>query len=662
VTAPGSILVVDDDPINRRLLARTLTAQGHDVVTAEDGREALDVLRAEAPDIVLLDVVMPEMDGVTALERIKRDPALRSTPVIMVSALEDFASVVRCIELGAEDYLQKPFNPVLLRARVNAGLDKRRLQQLERARVRDVFARFLPETVVEEVLSHADGRLRLGGVRVVGTVLFADLRSFTTFAERTPPDRVIAVLNRFLGEMSDAVLDNGGTLVAFLGDGLMAVFGAPIAYDDHADRAVAAAREMMRVRLPRFNAWAVEQGYADGFRMGVGMCSGPLMSGNVGSERRLEYTAIGDTVNTASRIESLTKELGCPVLISQSTRDLVETPSDDLEFVEEVKIRGRSAPTRLWRLAAATLAALALGLIGCGGDSPQDTATTAQGADPSTDKLAQINARGTLVLFTDPGYPPQSFKAKGAGRTADTKCAANELTAPEMAGYDADTGKLVAAKLGVEPCFVTPSWTEVTAGNWGDRWDLAYGSGAIEFSRMEGLYMTQPYYSTPANFFVPKSSKARTPEDLSGKRVGACAGCTMELYLRGKLKVPGPKLSHLVDHPHIVTFDTEVPGLKATANRKVDGFLCSEPVGAEAIAKGAALRMLARPAYYSNKTGYVDRKSGLEVASFVNRVNEIVAGLHADGTLAKLSLKYFGKDYAANAAEFDLSAIGQSVH
>jgi polar amino acid transport system substrate-binding protein len=239
------------------------------------------------------------------------------------------------------------------------------------------------------------------------------------------------------------------------------------------------------------------------------------------------------------------------------------------------------------RIRLATLVvplAIALaGLAGCGDDgATNDTsAGAARGADPATDKLAQVRARGTLILFTDPAYPPQSFKAKRADRPANTKCAANEMTAPEIAGYDADTGKLVADALAVEPCFVTPSWTEVTAGNWGDRWDLAYGSGAIEFSRMDDLYMTQPYYSTPANFFVPRSSPAQSPSDLSGKRVGACTGCTMEKYLRGTLRLPGPKLEQLVSEPRIVTFDTEVPGLAATAARKVDAFLCSEPVGAE---------------------------------------------------------------------------------
>ena len=161
--------------------------------------------------------------------------------------------------------------------------------------------------------------------------------------------------------------------------------------------------------------------------------------------------------------------------------------------------------------------------------------------------------------------------------------------------------------------------------------------------------MTQPYYSTPTNFFVPTSSTAKKPADLSGKRIGACAGCTMEKYLRGTLALPGPKIETVVKNPKIVTFDTEVPGLAATAKGKIDAFLCSEPVGSGAIKDGAKLKMIATPAYYSNKTGYVDKKSGLAVAPFVERVDQIVQGLHADGTLKALSIKYFGKDYATKA-------------
>ena len=321
--------------------------------------------------------------------------------------------------------------------------------------------------------------------------------------------------------------------------------------------------------------------------------------------------------------------------------------------------------SRRFRTAAAFVGLLVI-LAGCGSDedgSPQAAvAKPAQSAgDPATDKLAQVKARGTLVMFTDPKYPPQSFAVEGAERPPDTKCADNQMTAPEISGYDAETSKLVAEGLGVEACFVAPSWTEVTGGNWGDRWDLAYGSGAIEFSRMESLYMTQPYYSTPTPFFVPKSSQAREPSDLDGKRIGACAGCTMEKYLRGTLELPGPPLEELVADPQVVTYDTETPGLTATAKGNVDAFLCSEPVGEGAIKDGAALRKLPTPAYYSNKTGYVDKESGLAVGPFVDKVNTIVAARHADGTLAGLSEKFFGKDYAATAAEFDLASIEQTV-
>jgi adenylate cyclase len=348
--AGGRVLVVDDDRVNRMLLTRSLEREGHRVRCAENGAEALELLHDDPCDVVLLDIVMPELDGVSVLEHVKGDPALQDVPVIMISGVDDTESVVRCIEIGADDYLPKPFDPVLLRARISAGLTKKRLHELERERLRGVFARFLPEPMVDEVLMRAGGDLRLGGVRLVSTALFADLRGFTGFAERTPPDDVIAVLNRYFGEMSDAVLDNGGTLVAFLGDGLIAVFGAPIECDDHADRAVAAAREMLEVRLPRFNRWLREHGYGGRFRMGIGMSSGPLMSGNVGSERRLEYTAIGDTVNTASRLEAMTKTTGRSILVAESTRDALLNPPHDLSFVGELDVRGRESKIRTWTL------------------------------------------------------------------------------------------------------------------------------------------------------------------------------------------------------------------------------------------------------------------------------------------------------------------------
>ena len=222
-------------------------------------------------------------------------------------------------------------------------------EAFERIRTRDMFARFVPENVVDEVLASADG-LRLGGVQREGTVMFSDLRGFTSLAESLTPARVIEILNRYLSEMSDAILDHGGTLVAYMGDGIMAVFGAPLPQDDHADRALAAAREMLEVRLPRFNEWLRAEGLSEGFRMGIGLNSGHVMSGHVGSERRVEYTAVGDTTNTASRIEALTKGTPHQLFMSGATRDALVSPPANLIHVGETEIRGRTGKLELWSL------------------------------------------------------------------------------------------------------------------------------------------------------------------------------------------------------------------------------------------------------------------------------------------------------------------------
>jgi adenylate cyclase len=346
----GRVLVVDDDPLNRMLLTRSLEQEGHRVGSVAGGQEALEILREKPFDVVLLDIVMPELDGVSVLERLKRDPVLQHVPVIMISAVDEIDTVVRCIEMGSEDYLPKPFNPVLLRARINAALAKKRLHEVERERVREVFSRFVPEHVVDDVLERTDEDLRLGGSRGVGTVMFTDIREFTAFTERTPPDRVIDLLNEYFGEMIDAIFHHGGTLVGYLGDGLLAVFGAPIPLDDHADRALAAAREMLAVRLPRFNRRVRERTLGNGFEMGIGLNSGPFIAGNVGSARRLEYTVYGDTVNTASRIEGMTKITRRSVLIADSTRQALLRPQSDLVHVGEFDVRGKQSSIRLWTI------------------------------------------------------------------------------------------------------------------------------------------------------------------------------------------------------------------------------------------------------------------------------------------------------------------------
>jgi adenylate cyclase len=247
-------------------------------------------------------------------------------------------------------------------------------EAIERERVRDVFSRFVPADLVEEVLAHAGEDLRLGGVERDCTVLFSDLRGFTSFSETQPAAKVIEVVNHYLNEMTEAILAEGGTLIAYMGDGIMAVFGTPLEQDDHADRAVRAARAMVGPRLERFNDWIASQGFDRRFKMGVGVNSGAVMAGNVGSERRVEYTAIGDTTNTASRLESMTKDSGTMVFISDTTYERLRTEAGGLERFGEVAIRGRDAKLAVWTIPGAS---------GEGHTPPSERADSARAPEPA---------------------------------------------------------------------------------------------------------------------------------------------------------------------------------------------------------------------------------------------------------------------------------------
>ena len=225
-------------------------------------------------------------------------------------------------------------------------------ETIERARVHDLFSRFVPADVVDQVVASAGDNLRLGAVERDCTVLFSDLRGFTSFSEKLPATTVIEVVNTYLTEMTEAILGAGGTLIAYMGDGIMAVFGAPLEQPDHADRALAAAGEMVGARLDRFNAWIAEQGHEHRFVMGVGVNSGPVMAGNIGSERRVEYTALGDTTNTASRLEGMTKGSGHMLFIAESTRVRLQDSQAQLVLVGELDVRGRVEPVPVWTIAA----------------------------------------------------------------------------------------------------------------------------------------------------------------------------------------------------------------------------------------------------------------------------------------------------------------------
>jgi class 3 adenylate cyclase len=314
VTSPGSaqtgkLLVVDDNRVNRLLLGRALEQLGHTVTFAENGREGLEALRRQRVDLILLDIEMPEMDGYQALAALAADPHLRDIPVVMMSSVEEVDSVARCIEMGP-DYLQAR-GPVLLRARVGASLEKKRL----RDRQRELFRKFATAEVAEELLMSG---LTLGGKHVEASVMFSDIRKFTSLTETLSPSDTIELLNSYYTLMFDAIGGQGGIVNQMLGDGLMAIFGAPLPRPDHRQRAVSAALEMQEL-VAGFNREQAARGGAE-IRIGIGIASGPLVAGFTGTEQRVTYTCVGDTVNLAAHLEAHTKVLGQPILIDENTR------------------------------------------------------------------------------------------------------------------------------------------------------------------------------------------------------------------------------------------------------------------------------------------------------------------------------------------------------
>ena len=306
------LLVVDDNKVNRLLLSRSLEQMGHRVASAENGVVALEKLRAEPFDLMLLDMEMPEMDGFTVLEHLSRDLRLRDLPVIVTSSLEGVAHVARCIELGAEDYLHKPVNGVLLKARVNSSLEKKRL----RDRQKELIARFATSEVAQDL---EQSGFALGGRHVEAAVMFCDIRGFTALAESLPPDETIDLLNTWYTLMFDAINGAGGVVNQIIGDGLMAIFGAPLPLPDYRRSAVRAALEMIEL-VDLFNLERVAADKAP-IAIGVGIASGLLIAGYTGTQSRATYTCVGDTVNLAARLESHTKVSGHAILIDAVTRD-----------------------------------------------------------------------------------------------------------------------------------------------------------------------------------------------------------------------------------------------------------------------------------------------------------------------------------------------------
>jgi adenylate cyclase len=349
-----ALLVVDDDENNRYTLTQRLRRQGYaDVTTAQDGRQALELLRTRSFDLVLLDVMMPELNGYQVLAELKADDRLRHVPVIMISAVDELESVVRCIELGAEDYLPKPFNPTLLKARIGACLEKKRLHdelaewnRLLEARVREKVAEverlgrlkrfFSPQLAELIVAGGAEDPLRTHRREI--TVVFLDLRGFTAFAETAEPEEVMRVLREYHAQMGEIILEHEGTLERFTGDGMMIFFNDPVPVEKPAERAIRMA-VAMRDGVTRLAAAWRKQGYHLG--LGVGIAQGYATIGAIGFEGRWDYGAKGTVTNLAARLcgEAGAGQILVSARVAATVEDLI-----DLEAMEPLTLKGFRQP------------------------------------------------------------------------------------------------------------------------------------------------------------------------------------------------------------------------------------------------------------------------------------------------------------------------------
>lgn len=329
---PGQLLIVDDNKVNRLLLSRNVELLGHKAFTAENGRVAMQMLAEDRFDLVLLDIEMPEMNGFEVLEAIKADAGLRDVPVIVTSSVEGLDNVVRCIELGAEDYLPKPVNKVLLGARLASSLEKKRLRDEQKR----LLERFATHEVAHDL---QESGFAIGGRRVPASVLFCDIREFTAMSEDLSPEATIELLNVYYALMFEAVSSNGGIVSLMVGDGLMALFGAPQPLENSAQSAVSAAQEMLSM-IDVLNQDRIAEG-APVIRLGIGIATGEVVAGYAGTDDRATYTCIGNTVNLAARLEAHTKIVGETILFDSRTRANL-TGVTDIAEIRNVEFKGFS--------------------------------------------------------------------------------------------------------------------------------------------------------------------------------------------------------------------------------------------------------------------------------------------------------------------------------
>jgi len=266
------------------------------------------------------------------------------------------------------------------------------------------------------------------------------------------------------------------------------------------------------------------------------------------------------------------------------------------------------------------------------------------------DLLTQIQQRGTIVVSTDPNYAPQSVLKADGQRTAGSKCASDQLTAGELAGFDIDVAVELGKRLGVETCFATPSWDTITAGNWGDKWDISVGSMTVTTARLEILAFTTPYYYTPAQFAAASDAGLSTLDDLAGKAVCVGTATTYESWLNGDLEGLGlPASSIYAQAPAgitVVPLETDQECAQAIAAGRTDfvAYLTSATVVDQNIADGVPVTKVGSPVYSEDLSVAIDKQHTLDTASLVAKLDEFVKAMHQDGTLSRLSEQWFGGD------------------
>jgi class 3 adenylate cyclase len=322
----AAILVVDDNEMNRDLLSRRLLKKGFAVDVAEDGFKALEWIESNPCDLVLLDIMMPGMSGIEVLEKVRETRDGTELPIIMATAKDTREDIVGALKSGANDYVTKPIDFPVVLARVNAQLGLKRANDRVRSLVKDVerrnefirtvFGRYLTDEVAETLLDSPQG-LTLGGERREITILMADIRGFTNISSHSAPEDVVTMVNNFLSVMTDVIIGFGGTIDEFIGDAILALFGAPNAMQDHAEKAVACALAMQQA-MARVNELNRAAGLPE-FETGIGINTGEVIVGNIGSEKRAKYGVVGHHVNFTARVESYTA--GGQVLVSERTRD-----------------------------------------------------------------------------------------------------------------------------------------------------------------------------------------------------------------------------------------------------------------------------------------------------------------------------------------------------